>query len=79
MKISDRIKERNNEEIIDRNNRVIEMCLPDLKEDFSLAKALAELSDMELKELNRTLNRLYKERKNHESKRKINTKKGGYS
>lgn len=68
MKISDRIKERNNEEIIDRNNRVIEMCLPDLKEDFSLAKALAELSDIELKELNRTLNRLYKERKNHESK-----------
>jgi len=68
MKISDRIKERNNEEIIDRNNRVIEMCLPDSQEDFSLAKALVELSDMELKELNRTLNRLYKERKNHESK-----------
>lgn len=44
----------------------------EVKEEYSIPEIKSKIkhckNPMELKELNRTLNRLYKERKNHESK-----------
>jgi len=43
-----------------------------IEEEYSITQIKTKIkrckNPMELKELNRTLNRLYKERKNHESK-----------